>query len=56
MVKDFQKQSIFWDNTNQRNNKQFGIQIYKLCNSNGYLYNMKVNKDNYKRNKGGHDL
>jgi hypothetical protein len=45
---DHSKIEKFSDNTYQRNNKCFGIQIYKLCDSNGYLYNMKVNYDNYK--------
>jgi hypothetical protein len=38
------------DNTYKRNSKWSGIQIYKLCDSNGYLYNMKVYNDNYKCN------
>jgi hypothetical protein len=40
----------FSGNAYQRNNRWFGIQIYKLCDSNGYLYDMKVNNDNNKAN------
>jgi hypothetical protein len=44
------KMQLFSDNTSQRNNKQFGTQIYKLCDWNGYLYDMKVYDDNCKCN------
>jgi hypothetical protein len=40
----------FSGNAYQRNSRWFGIQIYKLCDSNGYLYDMKVNNDNNKTN------